>query len=348
MKINDLSVKLNAIMEKRDFSGCISVCKDSEVIYQGYHGYADYEARKPNDLETRFLIASVTKQFTAACIMMLAEEGKINLQHTLDNYLPEYTYASQITIRQMLNMMSGIPDMINEVIVEEIEQDKTERTQEEQLIFEYQTQSRRFSLSEVLELVNNRELNFEPGTLMNYSNTNYSFLGFIVERLAGQSLGTFMEERIFRPLHMNETICNPSMATSIGYARMDDKIVRLGYGNDMSGDGCIVTTATDLSLWLNAVLTKNAILSKQSWEQILTMVPNPDKNNWLENYGFGWDKTGPWYQHNGGDMGYVTFVFMCIEKMITVAICQNLEALPLEDPAGRVEFEIMQCIDEMI
>jgi len=248
----------------------------------------------------------------------------------------------------MLNMMSGIPDMINEVILEEIEQDKTERTQEEQLIFEYQTQSRCFSLGEVLELVNNRELNFEPGTLMNYSNTNYSFLGFIVERLAGQSLGTFMEERIFKPLHMNETIGNPSMATSIGYARLDDKIVRLGYGNDMSGDGCIVTTATDLSLWLNAVLTKNAILSKQSWEQILTMVPNPDKNNWLENYGFGWDKTGPWYQHSGGDMGYVTFVFMCFEKMITVAICQNLEALPLDDPAGRVEFEMMQCIDEMI
>ena len=348
MKTNELSVKLNAIMEKWDFSGCISICKDREVIYQGYHGYADYEVGKPNDLETRFLIASVTKQFTAACIMILVEEGKINLQHTLDNYLPEYTYASQITIRQMLNMMSGIPDMINEVIVEEIEQDKTERTQEEQLIFEYQTQSRCFPLSEVLELVNNRELNFEPGTSMNYSNTNYSFLGFIVERLSGQSLGTFMEERIFGPLHMNETTCNPSMATSIGYARMDGKIVRLGYGNDMSGDGCIVTTATDLSLWLNAVLMKNAILSKQSWEQILTMVPNPDKSNWLENYGFGWDKTGPWYQHNGGDMGYVTFVFMCIEKMITVAICQNLEALPLDVPAGRVEFEMMQCIEETI
>ena len=348
MKTNDLSVKLNAIMEKWDFSGCISICKDSEVIYQGYHGYADYEAGKLNNLETRFLIASVTKQFTAACVMMLVEEGKINLQHTLDNYLPEYTYASQITIRQMLNMMSGIPDMINEVIVEEIEQDNTERTQKEQLIFEYQTQSRCFSLSEVLELVNNRELNFEPGTSMNYSNTNYSFLGFIVERLSGQSLGTFMEERIFRPLHMNETTCNPSMATSIGYARMDGKIVRLGYGNDMSGDGCIVTTATNLSLWLNAVLTKNAILSKQSWEQILTMVPNPDKSNWLENYGFGWDKTGLWYQHNGGDMGYVTFVFMCIEKMITVAICQNLEALPLDVPAGRVEFEMMQCIEETI
>lgn len=348
MKTNDLGVRLNAIMQKWNFNGCISICKDTKVVYQCSNGYADFEADKLNESDTSFLIASVTKQFTAVCVMMLAEEGKINLEHTLDYYLPEYTHSSKVTIRQMLNMMSGIPDMINEVIVEEIEQDTTERTEEEQLVFEYQTQSRHFSLEEVLELVNGRRLNFEPGAAMSYSNTNYSFLGVVIERLTHQTLGAFMEERIFKPLHMNNTICNPSMATSTGYARLNDKIVHLGHGKDMSGDGCIVTTATDLSLWLNAVLTQNSILSTQSWNQILTMVPNPDKSNWLENYGFGWDKTGIWYQHNGGDMGYVTFVFMCIEKMITVAICQNLEALPLDDAAGRVEFEIMQCVEENI
>lgn len=348
MKSNDLNEKLNTIMQKWDFSGCISVCKDSKIVYQGCNGYANYEEHERNELNTKFLIASVTKQFTAVSIMMLVEEGKIKLEDTLDLYLPEYTYASKVTIRQMLNMMSGIPDMINEVIVEEIEQDTTERTEEEQLLFEYQTQSRCFALEEVLELVNGRNLNFEPGTAMSYSNTNYSFLGFVIERLTGQTLGAFMTERIFKPLHMDNTICNPSMATSVGYARLQDQIVRLGYGKDMSGDGCIVTTVTDLSLWLNAVLTKHSILSKQSWNEILTMVPNPDKNNWLENYGFGWDKTGIWYQHNGGDMGYVTFVFMCVEKKMTVAICQNLEALPLDDVAGRVEFEMMQCIEEML
>lgn len=348
MSYNDLSKKIGAIMQNWNFSGSISISKNNEIIYQGCNGYANYETGKKNEIDTQYLIASVTKQFTAACIMILVDEGKINLEHTLDNYLSEYTYASKITIRQMLNMMSGIPDMINEVIVEEIEQDETKRTEEAQLIFEYQTQSRPFSLGEILELVNERQLNFEPGTAMSYSNTNYSFLGFIVERLSGQSLETFMQERIFKPLHMNNTTCNPSMATSIGYARLDDNVVHLGYGKDMSGDGCIVTTVTDLSLWLNAILTKHSILSRHSWKQILTMVPNPDKNNWLDNYGFGWYKTGIWYQHNGGDMGYVTFVFMCIEKRIAVAICQNLEALPPENVVGRVEFEMMQCIEETI
>lgn len=344
----DLRKRLCVIMQNWNFNGSISICKNNELVYQGCNGYANYETGEKNEVDTRYLIASVTKQFTAVCIMMLVDEGKINLEHTLDNYLPEYSHASKVTIRQMLNMMSGIPDMINEVIVEEIEQDETERTEEAQLVFEYQTQSRPFSFDEILELVNERKLNFEPGTSMSYSNTNYSFLGFIVERLTRQTLGTFMQERIFKPLHMNNTACNPSMATSTGYARLGDNVVHLGYGKDTSGDGCIVTTVTDLSLWLNAVLTKNSILSKQSWNQILTMVPNPDKNNWLENYGFGWDKTGIWYQHNGGDMGYVTFVFMCIEKMITVAICQNLEALPPENVVGRVEFEMMQCIEETI
>ncbi len=101
----------------------------------------------------------------------------------------------------------------------------------------------------------------------------------------------------------------------------------------------------DLSLWLNAVLKKQ-LLSQESWEQILTMVPNPDKGYWLENYGFGWDKTGIWYQHNGGDMGYICFVFLSFEKQITVAVCENMPALPLDEPAGRAEFAIMECVDK--
>lgn len=78
------------------------------------------------------------------------------------------------------------------------------------------------------------------------------------------------------------------------------------------------------------------------------MVPNTDPNYWLRNYGFGWDKGGIWYQHSGGDMGYVAYVFLCFEKEITVAFCENIPSLHLNDPAGKVEFEIMQCVDTLI
>lgn len=334
------------ILQRWEFNGCVSICKDGNLLFEGANGWADYESKIRHTLNSQFLIASVTKQFTAACIMMLAEEGKIQLEDKLAIYLPEYRYSDKMTIRQMLNMMSGIPDMINDVIAEQLEKDSAleKMSDREQIVYEYNAVSRGFSLSEVLELVNDKELQFTPGDMIRYSNTNYSFLGFIIERITGKTLNDYMTERIFSPLGMEHTCCKPENATCPGYERADD-IICLGYGRDTSGDGCIVSTVQDLSLWLNAVLQKQ-LLSKNSWEQIFTMVPNADKNYWLENYGFGWDKTGVWYQHNGGDMGYVTFVFLCFERGITVAICENMPSLQLDEPVGRVEFAIMECIDK--
>lgn len=343
---NEFTEELIGILHHWEFSGCVSICKNGTPVFEASNGWANYENMVRHTLESRFLIASVTKQFTAACIMLLVEEGKICLEDKLQVYLPEYVHSDKMTIRQMLNMMSGIPDMINDVIAAQLETEVVpkDRTDTELLIYEYNAMSRPFTLSETLELVNDKELDFIPGEKIRYSNTNYSFLGFMIERLSGQSLDKFMTERLFSPLGMKHTNCRPETASCPGYERQDE-IIYLGYGRDTSGDGCIVTTIGDLSLWLNAVLNKQLLLP-ESWEQILTMVPNTDKEYWLENYGFGWDKTGIWYQHNGGDMGYICFVFLSFEKQITVAICENMPTLPLTEPAGRVEFAIMGCVDK--
>jgi len=343
---NEFSEELMGILRHWEFNGCVSICKNGVPVFEGAYGWANYESKDLHTLESRFLIASVTKQFTAACIMMLVEEGKICLEDKLQEYLPEYVHSKKITIRQMLNMMSGIPDMINDVIAGQLETEVVSegRTEKEQLVYEYNTMSRPFTLPEVLELVNDKPLDFTPGEKIRYSNTNYSFLGFVVEKVSGRSLDEFMTECIFKPLGMKHTSCRPETASCPGYERQNE-VIYLGYGRDTSGDGCIVTTVEDLSLWLNTVLKKQLLLS-ESWEQILTMVPNTDKEYWLENYGFGWDKTGIWYQHNGGDMGYICFVFLAFEKQITVAICENMPTLPLDEPAGRVEFAIMGCVDK--
>ena len=345
MSKNEFNEELMGILHHWEFNGCVSICKNGTTVFEGFNGWANYEEKVRHTLESRFLIASVTKQFTAACVMMLVEEGKICLENKLQVYLPEYVHSDKITIRQMLNMMSGIPDMINDVIAAQLEADVSEgRTEKEQLIYEYNAMSRPFTLSETLKLVNDKPLDFIPGEKIRYSNTNYSFLGFVVERVSGQPLDAFMTERIFKPLRMISTSCRPETASCPGYERQDE-VIYLGYGRDTSGDGCIVTTVGDLSFWLNAVLKKQLLLP-ESWEQILTMIPNPDKEYWLENYGFGWDKTGIWYQHNGGDMGYICFVFLSFEKQITVAICENMPSLPLDEPIGRVEFAIMECVDK--
>lgn len=336
---------MKEILHRWEFNGCVSICKNGTAIFEEAVGWANYESKVNHSLQSRFLIASVTKQFTAMCVMKLVEEGKMCLEDKLKEYLPEYTHSDKMTIRQMLNMMSGIPDMINDVLAEQLEMDSAVKnmSEKEQIVYEYNAMSRPFTLKEVLELVNDKALDFVPGEMIRYSNTNYSFLGFIVERVSGMSLNDYMTEYIFKYLGMKNTYCKPEMATCPGYERTDE-VIYLGYGRDTSGDGCIVSTVQDLSLWLNAVLKKQ-LLSDNSWEKILTMVPNTDKTYWLENYGFGWDKTGVWYQHNGGDMGYIAFVFLCFERGITVAICENMPSLPLDEPAGRVEFAIMECID---
>lgn len=346
MDKNEFVSNIAEILRRWEFNGCVSICKDGTTLFEGANGWANYESQINHSLDSQFLIASVTKQFTAACIMMLVEEGKVHLEDKLAVYLPEYSYADKMTIRQMLNMMSGIPDMINDVIAEQLETDSSldEMSDRERLVYEYNAVSRPFSLQEVLELVNDKELLFTPGDMIRYSNTNYAFLGYIVERVSGKTLNDYMAERIFEPLGMKHTCCKPEMATCPGYERTAD-IIYLGYGRDTSGDGCMVSTVQDLSIWLKSVLQKQ-LLSNNSWEQILTMVPNTDKNYWLENYGFGWDKTGVWYQHSGGDMGYISFVFLCFERGITVAICENMPSLPLDEPVGRVEFAIMECIDK--
>lgn len=322
---NELNKSITEILQHWEFNGCVSICKDGIPIFEGANGWANYEDKVQHSLESQFLIASVTKQFTAACIMMLVEEGRLHLDDKLEVYLPEYTHADQITIRQMLNMMSGIPDMIDGVIAEQLATEGVleNKSEKERIIYEYNALSRPFTLEEVLALVNDRALDFAPGEMIRYSNTNYSFLGHIIERITQKSLNDYMTERIFKPLGMKHTCCNPERATCPGYERTNN-IIYLGYGRDTSGDGCIVSTVQDLSLWLNAVMKKQ-LLSLHSWEQILTMVPNTDKSYWLENYGFGWDKTGMWYQHSGGDMGYIAFVFFALSdksQWLYARICQ--------------------------
>ena len=347
MDKTEFETKMKETLKKWDYNGSVCITMENEVIYEGSFGMADMENKIPNTNDTIFSIASVTKQFTAVCIMMLFEEGKINIDDTLDKYIPEYVYAEKVTLRQMLNMSSGIPDMINEVIEEKMNEEETttELSECDFLVYRVQECSRPFTLSEVLNMVNCRSLNFVPGTKLSYSNTNYAFLGAIVERISKLPLSVFMMKRIFVPLKMKNTYGRPEKATSIGYGRYLDKLVRFGYVRDLSGDGCIVTSAKDLCVWLNAVLERK-LLKMSSWEQCLTMVVNPD-NNYPKNYGFGWDKDGEWYQHGGEDMGYVTSAFMSFERNVTVSMIKNVPSPIIVDANPcRPEYQIMDCVVE--
>lgn len=215
-------------LEKKPFQGTVLIEKNGEIILKQAYGYANAEDKIPNKTDTIYEIGSVTKQFTAVGIMMLVEGGSISLDDTLDKYLPEYPYASKITIRQLLNMTSGIGDFLgNKSILHNLGLDNAEDYFDRRM-------SKEITHEELLKYINKEELQFEPGTQYAYSNTNYYLLGMIIEKLSGMSYEEYITANIFKPLGMSSTSFNPLNTTATGYRNNKGK-----YSPSMSPDPTI-------------------------------------------------------------------------------------------------------------
>lgn len=316
-----LSMKIDDAMKKWSFNGIIYVTHMGEKMFEGAYGLADFEDHIPNTMDSTFYIASVTKQFTAVCIMLLYEKELLDIEDTLDKYLPEYTHAKEITLRQLMNMSSGIPDYLNDVINDRLceEEKATTRSSRDFFIYSKKSKGEYFTVENVLPMVNELPLQFTPGERMQYSNTNYVFLDRVIESVSGKSTDDYLRENIFEPLGMTHTCVGSQHSTSVSYDDFDGERVRLGRGELCAGDGSIVTTTEDLSLWLNAVLD-GRILSESSWRQTFEIVHNA--------YGFGWHQDGCWYCHDGGDLGYDAYVYICFKKKLAIAMTANI-------PSGR-------------
>src|SRR5688572_7498528 len=158
----------------------VAVVRDGKVVLAKGYGSADMETGTLATENTAFQIASVTKQFTAAAVMMLVEEGKLKLDDPLGKYVTDVPAKwSGITVRQLLNQTSGIP---NYTAGGKLINDKV------------------YTKPEILALVKDEPQRFEPGTKWEYSNTNYFLLGMIIEKVSGKSYPDFMSERVFKPL----------------------------------------------------------------------------------------------------------------------------------------------------
>ena len=183
---------LTAEIQKRHLPGLsVAVVRDGEIIKTAAYGLADLELDVPATPKTVFQIQSITKTFTAAAILLLAEEGKLALDDPVAKHL-EGTPDSWkgITIRHLLNHTSGIKDFINDATASL----RLEVTEEE-----------------VLRATASRPLNFPPGERWAYSNTNYHLLAMIIRKLSGQWYGDFLRERIFVPLGMTDTRARQSL-----------------------------------------------------------------------------------------------------------------------------------------
>src|SRR5215831_16632834 len=239
----DVTARVDALFAKLnrpDSPGCaLAVIKDGRVIYERGYGMANLEYNIPISPTSVFYAGSVSKQFAAMSIALLARQGKLNLDDNIHKYLPELPdYKPPITIRHLIHHTSGLRDGWELIGL------AGRRTDDP------------YDMADILELTKRQqELNFTPGTRHLYSNSGYWMLGLIVERASGQTLAQYAEDNIFKPLGMSHSRFNDDHTTilknrAVGYAPRREGGFRLDIvNNDLVGAGGLWTTVEDLSLW---------------------------------------------------------------------------------------------------
>ena len=278
------------------------------VIYQGEqriskgYGLADIDNNTPISNSTPFYLASVSKQFFSMGVLLLEEQGLLSINDRVNQYFPEFPSDwSDITIHYLLSHQSGVPDYFRSLSDGELAD---------------------ITNIEVLEWAVQNDLNFSPGVNFNYSNTGYVILSLLIERVSQTSIETFMENNIYAPLGMSNTLVydesKPNIpGRAIGYSSKGNL---LDYNILTTGGGGIYSTIEDLFLWSEA-LDDYLIVEKSTFESAIT--------TYRENYGYGWiiepDSDNQIIFHSGGLRGFRTFIFKDKNKDMTVVMLSNGE-----------------------
>ncbi len=307
-----------------DFQGAVLVGHQEKIVYQGAFGLANREWDITNTVDTKFNLASISKQFTAAIVMQLAEEGKLKLNQTISDYYSEYRkdVGKQVTLHQLLTHQSGIPNYTS-------------------LPFVWSDSLyRKYSREELVAKFASGDLEFKPGSQYQYNNSGYLILSTIIEKVTGKSFNEVFEERIARPLELQFTGVDdrqkiiPQRAS--GYVQTSDRYenVYSMYMQNLQGAGNLYGTVGDLFQWGQALFGAK-LLSQKSVDQMTR--PYTDVNQqWIppyENrYGYGLgvakiplpdQKSTTMVFHSGHIRGFSGFfAYYPIEKY-TVIILSN-------------------------
>lgn len=292
-----------------DFMGVIAIQRDHEPPLFRSYGMASVELAAPHDSESIFLIGSISKQFTAAAILLLVQEGKLTTSDSVQEHLPDFKPDAPITIEQLLTHTSGVADVYS-------------------LSRFGETEGQGGSFDEVLRDLNSMELSHDPGSTYAYSNGGYSVLAAIIEKTSGMSYGDFLRDRIFDPLRMTSTSHDDASAAVPGRVPGYDP-----WGQSAltpasppsaaytTGSGSLWSSAADL-LACNTALHSGRLLTVASYEKLT--------RDYGYGYGFGvsvFDRFGrSVIGHDGRITGYASDVARYIGEETTIAVLSNVQS----------------------
>lgn len=259
---NDTVNRIDQIFARfhNDMPGvAVAIAINGKSFYNKAFGLSNLEFPLPNTSETIFECGSVSKQFTAAAILLLVQEGKLSLNDDVRKYVPELPqYDSTITIQHLLNHTSGLKDW--GALYSLTGWPRTTRAYTQQLSFDI--------------VFRQKSLNFSPGSKYSYSNSNYVMLTLITERVSGKTLAEFTTEKFFKPLGMTKTQWRDNFrevvqGRAVAYSLRDGVFSLDMPFEDVHGPGGLLTTTADLLKW-NILLDTNEIFSTQIAQQRVT------------------------------------------------------------------------------
>jgi CubicO group peptidase (beta-lactamase class C family) len=229
-------------IQMKDFSGTVLLAKNGEILLRKGYGLANYELGTPNSPQTKFHIASLSKTFTAAAIVLLKKEGLLSFDDPLSKFIPDFPNGDRIKISHLLTHSAGVPDFYALPEYEELKE-------------------KSMTLSDWIALLKTRPLDFEPGKQSSYSNSGYALLAFIIEKVSGESYEGFLRERILMPLKMENTGTWDDARIIVNRASgYDPWIEGAGLINTpfydkgvLVGSGSLYSTVDDLYLWYKSI-----------------------------------------------------------------------------------------------
>jgi CubicO group peptidase (beta-lactamase class C family) len=314
-------------------AAAVLVARDGQVLFERAYGRSDIEHSIAAQADTKFRIGSVTKQFTAAAILKLQEQGKLSLDDTLSKYLPDFPRGGEVTLRHLLTHTSGIHNYTSKP---DFNATVTQPTTPERHI----------------ESFKNDPYDFGPGERWLYSNSGYFLLGYIVQKVSGQSYGDYLRQTFFIPLGMSNTGVHERTGAlpheALGYAaggKTSPRVVDWSMSR-AGGAGALYSTVHDLYLWNEAVFG-GKVLKEESlraaWTPVITSDEDPSQPK-DTGYGYGWSiqrlRGAREISHGGGLPGFTSHLLRLPESRLTVAVLIN--ALPAPADAGMLAHDIAE------
>lgn len=321
----EMDAYLQAHWETGRFMGSAMVVHDGEMVFANSYGMASLEHQVPNTVRTEFRIGSITKQFTAAAILQLQDQGQLEVQALVGAYLPDYPQEERITLHHLLTHTAGIPSMTSFPAYQE-------------------WMKLPATLGALIARFKELPLEFEPGERYSYSNSGYVLLSQIIETVSGQSYADYLQEHLFMPLGLENTGYEYPLAViegqASGYQFTGATYQQAEYinMNVPAGAGALYSTVEDLAGWnqflFDTASRPSGILSDGAIAAMTQPQVQMEKDTHGVAYGYGLvvnDRGDHRYiGHAGGIQGFATSLVSAPDLGITVVVLSNVQSASTE------------------